>query len=300
MMRSRTIAAAAVPLALVLGACGEQAEPDSAGTSVSPSASPKETGSGGEGLVPDGYDGRFRFVGTVLESPDHGPQLCHFLRTSLPPQCGGPDVVGWTWDGLEAESVNGTTWGSFEVVGTWDGTRLHLSQPARDGEGSAQPGPAEEMPDFSTPCAPPEGGWRPVDPDRTTTETFERTAELAATLPGFAGFWIDQPPGGSNDPTRMVLNARFTERLEANEQALRKVWGGALCVSTAAHTQAELNRVQETLAELPGLAASGQDVVGGVVDAQVWVATERQQGDLDERFGAGVVRLRGLLRPIDV
>ncbi|MBA2438292.1 MAG: hypothetical protein H0V52_08080, partial [Acidimicrobiia bacterium] len=31
---------------------------------------------------------------TVLESPDHGPQLCQGVDLSYPPQCGGPDVVG--------------------------------------------------------------------------------------------------------------------------------------------------------------------------------------------------------------
>jgi hypothetical protein len=284
---------------VLLVACGEHVEPEPGATSVSTSASPTETGSGAVALVPDGYDGRFRFVGTVLESPEHGPQLCSVVAASYPPQCGGPDVVDWSWDGLGAESVNGTTWGSYVVVGTWDGARLHLSEPARDGDGSAQPGPTEEMPDFSTPCAPPEGGWRPVDPDRTTTETFERAAALAATLPAFAGFWIDQPSDGDNDPARMVLNARFTDRLEANEHELRKVWGGALCVSRAERSQAELSRVQEAVSGLSGFAGSGQDVVAGVVDVQVWVATERQQREFDERFGAGVVRLSGLLQPID-
>ena len=72
-------------------------------------------------LVPDGYDGRFRFVGTVLESVEHGPQFCSFVALSYPPQCDGPEVVDWSWDGLEAESVNGTTWGSYILVGTWDG-----------------------------------------------------------------------------------------------------------------------------------------------------------------------------------
>ena len=251
------------------------------------------------GLVPAGYDGRFRFAGTVLEGPEHGPQLCSVVATSYPPQCGGPDVVGWSWDGLDAASSGGTTWGNYVVVGTWDGRRLHLTEPARvDDGGSGRPAPARK-PDFSTPCAPPEGGWRPVDLDRTTTEAFERVAALAAESPELAGLWIDQPPDGDNDPTGMVVNARFTDRLAANERELREVWGGALCVSAASRTQAELESVQRTLADLPGFVGSGPDVIAGVVDAQVYVATERAQRELDERFGPGVVRLAGVLQPMD-
>jgi hypothetical protein len=40
-------------------------------------------------------------------------------------------------------------------------------------------------------------------------------------------------------------------------------------------------------------------LVAGAVGAEVYVATERRQRGLDERFGAGVVRLSGVLKPID-
>jgi len=36
------------------------------------------------------YQGSF----TVLESPDHGPELCTSVRESLPPQCSGLPVGG--------------------------------------------------------------------------------------------------------------------------------------------------------------------------------------------------------------
>jgi len=39
-----------------------------------------------------------------------------------------------------------------------------------------------------------------------------------------------------------ILNVSVTEGLEAAEAALRKVRGGAVCVSRAPHTQAELRR----------------------------------------------------------
>jgi len=250
-------------------------------------------------LVPDGYEGRFRYVGTVLESPQHGPQICAFQALSYPPQCSGPDVVGWSWEGLDATTVNRTTWGDYVLIGTWDG-RLHLTEPPSRDDGTVRsPERFPDAPDLTTPCPPPEGGWRPVDPERTTTEAFEEAARAAATLPGFAGLWIDQPVG-NDDPARMVMNVRFTGRLEAGERELRRIWGGALCVSAAERTKAELDDVQQDLWGLPGLASTGQDVAAGVVEAQVWVATQHAQRQLDRRYGAGVVRLSGLLEPVDL
>jgi hypothetical protein len=61
---------------------------------------------------------------TVLQDQSHGPQLClSGVRTSLPPQCGGPDLVGWDWAAaLAHEERGGTTWvDSVTVVGVWDG-----------------------------------------------------------------------------------------------------------------------------------------------------------------------------------
>ncbi len=50
-------------------------------------------------------------VGTVLDDGD-GPELClGGVAESLPPQCGGPKVVGCYWaDIKDQESPAGTTW----------------------------------------------------------------------------------------------------------------------------------------------------------------------------------------------
>ncbi|MBW3549122.1 MAG: hypothetical protein KY452_13460 [Actinobacteria bacterium] len=74
----------------------------------------------------DATNTRYTATTTVLESPDHGPQLClGGVQESYPPQCGGPDVIGWDWDVVQGEeSANGTTWGTYTVVGTWDGEAL--------------------------------------------------------------------------------------------------------------------------------------------------------------------------------
>src|SRR6185369_14164338 len=72
-------------------------------------------------LVPDGYQGRFEVRAAVLESESHGPQLCTAMADSLPPQCGGPDVQGWKWSAVRHESAARTKWGSYLLVGRFDG-----------------------------------------------------------------------------------------------------------------------------------------------------------------------------------
>jgi hypothetical protein len=70
--------------------------------------------------------------GTVLQIEDQAPQLClGAVAESYPPQCGGPEVVGWDWDAVDLEeSASDVTWGTYAVVGTWDGTRFTVTQPA--------------------------------------------------------------------------------------------------------------------------------------------------------------------------
>ena len=62
---------------------------------------------------------------TVLEGGGHGPQLClGGVMESYPPQCGGPDVLGWDWDDVGGfERASGTTWGQYVVIGTYDQDR---------------------------------------------------------------------------------------------------------------------------------------------------------------------------------
>lgn len=47
-------------------------------------------------------------IGTVLD--DGSPMLCYNILTSLPPQCSGPEVVGWDWSTVEHEEANGVRW----------------------------------------------------------------------------------------------------------------------------------------------------------------------------------------------
>ncbi|MCH1882739.1 hypothetical protein [Agrococcus sp. ARC_14] len=64
-------------------------------------------------------------VGTVLEAASGAlagtPVLCNNVHTSLPPQCGGPAVVGWDWSAVEHEERSGVRWiDSVAMRATYD------------------------------------------------------------------------------------------------------------------------------------------------------------------------------------
>lgn len=253
---------------------------------------------------------RYQVTATVLQSPRHGPQLCAAVQTSLPPQCGGPDIVGWDWSKVQAESRNGTTWGEYHLVGTYDGKRFTLTEPAKPPK---RPEPENDEAGGTTPCAEPEGGWRPVEETKATEEALSATNQRVRSVREFAGSWVDQrylneydlPPNDprresvANDPKRLILNVTFTGDLDGREEWIREVWGGALCVSSAEHSERKLTQIQnKVMQEVEGVISGGVDTIGNYVDVQVYLATDEQQRELDAKYGAGVVRVGGFLRPV--
>lgn len=92
------------------------------------------TGPGSGGGVPLPHPAADRLVsgqGTVIQSFDEPPQLClGAVAESYPPQCSGPEIVGWDWSAIELkESVEDVTWGAYAVIGLWDGERFELEEP---------------------------------------------------------------------------------------------------------------------------------------------------------------------------
>jgi hypothetical protein len=264
-------------------------------------------GGGGDPVVAGDGPGepqRYTVSTTVLESPAHGPQLCiGGVADSYPPQCGGPDVVGWDWAEVDgAQSASGTTWGDFTVVGTWDGAALTLTEPP----GPPSPSTGREA-DLSTPCPAPPGGWAVVDPAKLGGQGA--ALAYADAEPDFAGAWLDQSTNPAsddrqpdesamNDPARLVLNVRFTGDLERHEAEIRERWGGPLCVTEGARTIQELLDIQQEVGEELGALGSGIDSTIPAVEVSVLVAEEGLQASLDERFGEGAVIVTGALRPV--
>jgi hypothetical protein len=254
-------------------------------------------------------DQRYEASTTVLESPEHGPQLCLGGQAdSYPPQCGGPDIVGWDWAAVEgAETANGTTWGSFHVVGTYvDGT-FTLTEPP----GPPEP-PDSSDPDFSSPCPEPEGGWAVVDPALATEASLQEAQAYASAQPDHAVLWVDRSidplspeerdqraaEGIEDELVLVILNVAFTGDLERHEVELRRRWGGALCVSRAEHTAAELRQIQDELADTPGLLGSGSGNVRHRVELTVILDDGTLQAELDDRYGEGVVVVTSALQPV--
>lgn len=260
--------------------------------------------------APRSADTRYEVDATVLESPEHGPQLClGGVRESYPPQCGGADIEGWDWAAVDGEeSANGTTWGMFHLVGTYVDDVFTLTEPARAPD-PVTDGPSND-PDFTSPCPQPDAGWAVIDAGTTTDAAQQAAAEHAAAQDDFAGLWVDQSinpvfedgldPGEemqANDPTKLVLNVMFTGDLDRHERELRELWGGALCVSDAERTEAELAAIQAEIGETEGMLWSSTDTVGNHVEVGVAIDDGLQQR-LDERYGEGTVVVVPALRPI--
>lgn len=232
---------------------------------------------------------------TVLDAGD-GPELCHVVAESLPPQCQGVPMADWSWEEHpEHEDQAGVKWGSFALTGTFDGTTFAVTEAipaalydALNEEPEPQPG---------TPCEAPPGGWGVVDAARATPEAMDATFTQAARLPGFAGTWMDQSqdPGATNDPTKVIVNVAVTQDLAGAEATLRETWGGALCVSEARWTEAELNEISMELQELPGvLSTSAAD---DVVRADVLHDDGSIQAWVDEEYGEGRVEVTSAFEP---
>ncbi|GIH08763.1 hypothetical protein Rhe02_68300 [Rhizocola hellebori] len=284
-------------LAVVVAGCAAPTPPPAGPPSALP-APQKQTN-----LIPDGYQGRYRLQATVLANAQHGPQLCQTVAESLPPQCGGPDIADWKWEGLDSQEAAGTRWGVYVVTGKYDGKVFTLTEPAKENDGSFVP-ETNTPPNFKSPCAEPPGGWKPADVTKATDDALNATTALVTADPDFAGLWIDETlpaemPTPMNNTLRLILNVRFVRDLDRHEAEIRKVWGGALCVSLGKHTQADLLKIQQELSGEPGLNYSSPDVLRGTVEIGVFAAHASRQRELDAKYGPGVVVLRGVLHPID-
>lgn len=249
-----------------------------------------------------------RYPVTVIDEGD-GAELClGGVAESLPPQCGGPGLVGWDWadhDG-DFEEAAGVRWGDFAVTGTFDGTDLAVLEVLPADEWT-DPAPVTDT-DFSSPCPEPPGGW-PSEPVPALAEST--VLEAAQQRPDYAGAWVtrrdrrdpaeldqalaDDPEAGVVPP---IVNIRVTGDPAAAEAELREVWSGPLCVVPAERTEAELRAVQdEVVTSVDGMLSSGVDVLTGTVGLAVTFDDGALQAELDERYGAGVVEVTSALVP---
>jgi hypothetical protein len=252
---------------------------------------------------------RYQTTGTVLQSRDHGPELCLTAMAGPRPGCRGLPITNWRWDQVEGQqTAHGTTWGTYHLVGTYDGAsftviRAGLAPPVR------RPSHQEQFKDEpKSPCPEPEGGWPVPDPARRSERDLEPLTRAARAEPDFAGVWLSYlEPMGHNvaeDPGEFVVNVAFTGELARHEAKLRPLWGGRLCVTRQQRTYRELLGIQRELHGAAGaelglrVLGSGIDEFANAVSLEVVVLEERARQALDARFGVGAVQVTARLTPV--
>jgi hypothetical protein len=280
----RLLRSTGLALALTAAACGSD---DGGGSGSGPGADRAEAGSD----VPT-YEGNF----TVLESADHGPQLCWIIATSYPPQCGGLDVVGWDWSSVDDETTAGTTiWGDYHLTGTYADGAFTLTEPPSPPDAGDTTDPGISEPDFGPACDEP----AVVDAGQGITEWMS----VGLDAPGVVTTWVTDPgPDGTGPFVANVVvlpgsGAAITDHI-------RQTYGGPLCmVERQGPTEAELNAIQQELQDADARAHLGQvqssspDGRRGVVVATVWVVDGPAADYAQERWGDRV-ELQGVLEPV--
>jgi hypothetical protein len=256
-----------------------------------------DEGNRGASVGSPGGDRRYEGSFTVLESAEHGPELCHMVEDSLPPQCGGLPVVGWDWDTVEGEErVGDTTWGEWHVTGTFDGERFRLTEPP----GPPLLGDHDRGLDFSPACDEPDV----VDPSHGVAE-WEAATQIDGVFDSreLVAAWVSDPGGDWDGP--FVGNLVVVPgAAQAAVARVREHYAGALCViERDAPTAVELAAVQRELtnedarAILGTIQSAAADERRGVVVATIWLVDEAAMDYADQRWG-DLVELRGLLRPV--
>jgi hypothetical protein len=253
---------------------------------------------------------RYQTTAMVLESRDHGPQLClGAIASMLPPACEGLPIPNWRWDRVQGEeTANGTTWGRYRLVGAYDGASFTVSgvalalperPPSHEEQFTREPRPG---------CPEPAGGWAVPDPARRSERHLEPVTRAARAQPDFAGLWLSYlAPMGDNvaeDPGEFVLNVAFTGDLARHQAELRSRWGGRLCVTGQQRSYRRLLQIQRDLHGDAGrdlglrVLGTGMDEYANAVSLTVVVLEERARQALEARYGPGAVEPTAVLTPV--
>jgi hypothetical protein len=285
-MSMRTVGSVIIAVLLAAG-CGQSAP----GTSAQ--RTPTQT------VTADAASQEYRTLATVLEEPDGAPMMCHAVAESYPPQCGGPEIVGWDWDEVEGEeSASGVTWVDAVLTGTWDGRKLTLTRPAEPASAwpeSPPPDPAEFAPACDDPdVVDPSHGYDEVD---AVIEPLEQ-ADVST-------IWVSDPAGDRDGP--FVLSVVVAPgRADDITALIRRDYDGPLCVvERDLPSMAELSALQDEIIDAQGdggtplgpPVGSYADTERGIVVVQVIAATDEARAWAKQRWG-GRVELEGMLQPV--
>ena len=284
-------------LVLLLPACGADG-PSAGSANTIADAPPPVVSESDPGQL---YEGN----GMVCDDGTRGPMLwLGGMRLILgPPQCGGIPLVNWDWHAVEGEeAAGGTTWGSFHVVGAYDGEIFAV---ADVGPYEDDPSAFGTNPDARSPCDEPEGGWAVPDPAHDTQNDVGAAAAYARSQPDYSTSWNTHLEPARLEFGPVVFNAIFTRDAERHEAEIRRVWNGPLCiVARDVLTARELRRVRMEAED--GLGDLGLEMLWSAGPAvqpviEIGVVADvggKAQTALDARYGPGVVRLIPALKPV--
>jgi hypothetical protein len=240
----RIVPVVVVPLALFLAACGTDGP--SAGGARSVADEPPRA------VAEPDPEQLYEVNALVLEDRTHGPMLClGGILESLPPQCGDVPIASWDWQAVESEeTADGTTWGSYHVVGRYDGETIAVTDVRRYEE---DPSASGTDADFTSPCREPAGGWTGLD--QATQEDARPAHAYARSQPDYVTSWVTHLEPAALEFGPVIVNAVFTGDRKRHEAAIREVWNGPLCVIERDVPSArELGRIRrEVEAGLAGL-----------------------------------------------
>lgn len=255
--------------------------------------------------------------GMVLDKGE-GPELCLGpIAESYPPQCGGIPLDGWDWSSRnDFEDISGVRFAMYAVTGIFDGTRLSVTEEPISG---ALYDPAVDLSvgrATSTVCPEPDGGWAVLDRDLANANALVRAERVALDLDGYLTHWSDQFSGlaisvpeeanpdpdpemgddGTLDPLKMVLNVQVSGDVAVASEAMRKVWGGAMCVTNPRYAEQELADLAATLADSPGITAALPQYDRVVLEVLYDDGTLQEY--VDDAYGADTVVVVSALRPV--
>ncbi|PRA82992.1 hypothetical protein CQ045_00895 [Microbacterium sp. MYb66] len=204
-------------------------------------------------------------------------------------------------------------WGDFTLTGTLD---AHTGVFAVDTvtPASAAPTAIEEEPLFPSRCPVPDGGWEVLDESTATGEALHAANSLIPTLEGYATAWIDRsqippaPPGADAiEQMRFdavhaglsIVNVGVRGDPSAAEVAVRRVWGGALCVFTVDYAAADIEALQQRIMHEHPVFSSAIDPMTGVIGLTVTFDADGElQLRMDREYGPGRVAVWPVLVPL--
>lgn len=307
---------AVLTLGLAVTACN--GEDNGANAGSNPSPVPDVDAPSPEGMLTTDYPA------TVMDTGEN-PELClGAIAESYPPQCGGPQLIGWDWDDQDPETyeeAEDTRWGEYVLIGDYDpheGTfEVERFTPAEEWDGDIN----EHQVDFTSPCEEFHDEAELEDPDLVSEEQMHEALAVAEQADGYAGSWIDQSlnpnaeedindpdldeeerlelEASLNDPEYVILNVQVTQDPDTAYDAIREEWGGMLCVTEVERGHEELRDIQQALMSLSVVQSAYEQPVENSVIVDVDYDDGTLQSQFDETYGEGTVQVVPRLQPAD-